>query len=377
MRILTLCYEYPPLGGGGGRVAHGLAAALASSGHEVDVVTMGFRGLPSAETIDGVRVRRVPCIRRSPFHCSGVEAATYLMAARPAALSLAERGRYDHCHAHFIFPDGWLAWHLERRLGLPYIVTPHGSDVPGYNPHRLKLAHVLLSPLWNRVVAGAARIVCPSETLRALIDRVRPGLRTGIVPNGIDPAAFRCDRPRVKRVLVATRLLERKGVQHVIASLPSLPPDWSVVVAGDGPYLPVLKKLAAPFGDRVRFTGWLENGSPEYRALFETSAIFALPSEAENFPVVLLEAMSAGMAVVTTHRTGCEEVVGDAGLLVPANDPGNTGEALARLAADPALRRSLGEAARGRVASRFSWDAVAGAYLDIYREAAGGAGAVP
>jgi glycosyltransferase involved in cell wall biosynthesis len=178
-------------------------------------------------------------------------------------------------------------------------------------------------------------------------------------------------RERDKTVLCATRLLRRKGVQHVVASMGKLPPDWRLVVAGDGPFLPELQRLAAPLAGRVTFTGWLDNAAKEYRSLFETSGIFALPSDAENFPVALLEAMVAGMPVVTTRGTGCEEVVGDAALLVPAGDPAATGEALSRLTGDAALRFRLGGAARARAGDRFSWEAVARAYVEIYNEAAG------
>jgi glycosyltransferase involved in cell wall biosynthesis len=369
MRVLTLCYEYPPLGGGGGRVAHGLARTLVSIGHDVDVVTMGFRNLPSSETVDGVRIRRVSCLRRSAFRCTVPEAASYLVGARHAAQMLARSGRYDLIHAHFLFPDGWLAYHLRRRTGLPFVATAHGSDVPGYNPHRLKLAHLLLSPVWKRVVCEAPRIVCPSQTLAALVRRGAPEARTRVVPNGIEPSSFDPGRERGKTVLCATRLLRRKGVQHVVASMGKLPPEWRLVVAGDGPFLPELQRLAAPLGGRVTFTGWQDNGAPEYRSLFETSGIFALPSEAESFGLALLEAMAAGMPVVATKGTGCEEVVGDAGLLVPPNDPGAVGEALSRLAEDSALRAYFGTAARKRVEDRFSWDAVARDYLAVYREA--------
>jgi glycosyltransferase involved in cell wall biosynthesis len=369
MRVLTLCYEYPPLGGGGGRVAHGLARTLVSMGHDVDVVTMGFRDLPSGETVDGVRVRRVSCLRRSAFRCTVPEAASYLAGARYAARTLARSGRYDLIHAHFLFPDGWLAYRLCRRTGLPFIATAHGSDVPGYNPHRLKLAHRLLSPIWKRVVREASRIVCPSQTLASLVRRGSPEARTCVVPNGIMLSDFDPGRERDKTVLCATRLLRRKGVQHVVASMGKLPPEWRLVVAGDGPFLPELQRLAAPFADRVTFTGWLDNASREYRSLFETSGIFALPSDAESFGLVLLEAMAAGMPVVATRGTGCEEVVGDVGLLVPRNDPGAVGEALSRLAEDSALRSYFGAIARKRVEDRFSWDAVARDYLAVYREA--------
>ncbi|MGH7518333.1 MAG: glycosyltransferase, partial [Gemmatimonadales bacterium] len=62
MRILTLCYEFPPLGGGGARVVYGLSRELVSLGHQVDVVTMGPRGLPRRQEVHGVQVHRVPCV---------------------------------------------------------------------------------------------------------------------------------------------------------------------------------------------------------------------------------------------------------------------------------------------------------------------------
>ena len=89
MRILTLCYEFPPLGGGGSKVVAGLTRQLAELGHTVDIVTMGYGGLPSVESASGVTVYRVPCLRFSRSVCSPAELATYLCAAIPLALRLA------------------------------------------------------------------------------------------------------------------------------------------------------------------------------------------------------------------------------------------------------------------------------------------------
>src|SRR5687767_3639788 len=82
MRILTLSYEFPPIGGGGGGVVKGLAAELVKMGHAVDVVTMGFRGLPGEETVDGIRVHRVDCARRSESKCTAREALRYMLRVR-------------------------------------------------------------------------------------------------------------------------------------------------------------------------------------------------------------------------------------------------------------------------------------------------------
>ena len=363
-----LCYEFPPIGGGGAQVVRGLAGELVAAGHDVDLVTMGFRGLPREEETEGIRVHRVPCLRRKEFVCTAPEAATYAASAFPAVLRLAAEARPDIVHAHFIFPDGFLAWSTRRRTGLPYVITAHGSDVPGYNPHRLKAAHRLLAPLWSSVTGGARRIVCPSESLRSLVARRGRGDRTVVVPNGIDPGRFDPNRKKNERVLVATRMLERKGVQHLLAALARFPRPVGVDIAGDGPFLPELRRMARELGVDARFAGWLDGGSPELKELFETSGIFVFPSEAENFPNVLLEAMTAGMAIVTTAGTGCAEVVGDAAVFVPPKDPAAIREALPALLDNPALREILGTAARVRVEKLFSRRAVAGRYAEIYGE---------
>lgn len=366
MRILMLSYEFPPLGGGGAGVVRGLSSQLVREGHEVDVVTMRARGLPRREEVDGVVVHRVPSVRLHRTYCTMPEQATYLVSALPHVLRLARARRYDVNHTHFIFPDGLLALTLRHLVGLPYLITAHGSDVPGYNPHRFVRAHRYLSPVWQRVVRGAERIVCPSEMLRSLVRRALPDARSHVIPNGITSDDYRPGIAKEARILVVTRMFERKGVQYLLRALAGLDLGHEVHIVGDGPYLPVLKDLAAELRLDVRFWGWLDRGSPELTRLYETSRIYVFPSEAENFPLVLLEAMSAGAAIVTTRGTGCAEVVGDAAVLVEPRDVGSLRAALVWLAGDADLCQRLGAAARARLGERFTWPAIARHHLELY-----------
>ena len=350
---------------------HGLSRELVHMGHEVDVITMGWQGLPLEEDVDGVQVHRVPCARHAMHVCTAREALTYVLAAAPVAQRLARRRDYDLNHTHFIFPDGVIAWLLRRRNGLPYVVTAHGSDVPGYNPHRLRLAHKLLAPAWRAVVDDAAHLICPSETIRSLVLRRQPGTEITKIGNGIDPGRMQPTADGT-RILSVCKMFERKGIQHLLRALEGVPLEHEVQIVGDGPYLPALQELAGRTRARVRFSRWLDNGSAELKQLYERSGIFVLPSESENFPVVLLEAMAAGLAIVTTQGTGCAEVVGDAALLVPPKDVGALREALCRLLCDPALRASLGAAARRRLVENFAWPVIAQQYLAVYRHHARG-----
>ena len=119
MRILMTSYEFPPIGGGGAAVVAGLSRELAASGHEIDLVTMSFQDHPREEVVDGVRLYRVPCIRKAKHSCTTPEAFSYLAGAMPTIHRLLDKHRYDVAHAHFILPDGLLAWQAKRYSGLP------------------------------------------------------------------------------------------------------------------------------------------------------------------------------------------------------------------------------------------------------------------
>jgi glycosyltransferase involved in cell wall biosynthesis len=104
----------------------------------------------------------------------------------------------------------------------------------------------------------------------------------------------------------------------------------------------------------------------DLQAFYESSEIFVFPSMRDNFPVVLLEAMSAGCAVITSDVSGMPEVVGDSGLLVPPGDAAALRQAVQQLVSDPALCRQLGAQAQQRI-QRFSWETILAEHLALYR----------
>lgn len=373
MRILTLSYEFPPIGGGGSGVVKGLCSELVRLGHTVDVVTMGFRDLPAHEIVDGIAVHRIDCQRRAISKCTAREALRYVFKARLVARELLKTHRYDLAHVHFIFPDGLVAWREVTPRGIPFVITAHGSDVPGYNPKWFfRIAHPLLHTVWRRVTGAAAEIVSPSETLARLIEAQGPGTAVRVIPNGIDADRYRPARKK-DQILMATRLVERKGVQYLLRALAGGDIAWPAIVVGSGEHAAALTRLNDELGRPAKLHGWLDNASPEFRDLLEQSAIYVLPSEFENFPVSLLEAMAAGCAIVTTRGHGCEEVVGDSAELVT---PGAIAAdrcvselraALHRLTNDRAYCADLGARARRRLDENFAWPAVAARYIDVYR----------
>jgi len=296
--------------------------------------------------------------------------ATYLVAALPVLLRLTKRTRYDINHTHFIFPDALLAYMLRKLTGLPYIVTAHGSDVPGYNPNRFIHLHKVLKPIWRLVVGSAERIVSPSNSLADLIALQKPSTPVEVIPNGICVNHYDYSKREQNHILIVSRFFERKGVQYFLKALDGLSTPFKVDIVGTGPYLPMLKKITSTLNTsaEIEFHGWIDHKSPRLRELFEEASIFVMTSESENFPMVLLEAMAAGLAIITTKSTGCEEVVGDTALLVEPKDAEAIRAALIKLAGSPDLSDQLGRDAYSRVAKKFDWPVVAEQYVQVYRQ---------
>ncbi len=362
MKILMLNYEYPPLGGGAAPVTKSLSEELVRQGHEVDVVTMGYRGLPKEENINGVQVYRVPSIRKKLEMCTFHEMLSYCVSASHFLPKLLKENDYDINHTHFIIPTGAVSSLYHNKV--PFIVTTHGSDVPGYNPDRFQFQHVLFKPFSNIILNKASYITSPSSFLKEKIIQNYGERKITVIPNGISVDAYLPQR-KERKILTVSRLFERKGVQYVIEAMKEIE-GFEYVICGDGPYRQQLEDMIERLhlGHKVKLRGYLE--PEQLKQEYESASIFVLPSSAENFPVVLLEAMSAGCAVITSNTTGCAEVVGDTALLVPPKDSEAIEEQLLTLMNDPKLCRELGTQGRERVERQFTWSSVVKRYLNLY-----------
>ncbi|KAF5436524.1 Glycosyltransferase involved in cell wall bisynthesis [Candidatus Methanophagaceae archaeon] len=358
-----LNYEYPPLGGGASPVTKSLAEELVKLGHNVNVVTMGFKGLKQKEENNGVNIYRVPSIRKEQGVCQTHEMFSYCFSAYRFLPKLLKENKYDINHTHFIIPTGIVSY-LKRKK-IPYIVTSHGSDVPNYNPDRFGLQHKVFKPLWNKIVKNAMCLTTPTDYLKNLIldscgyDKIK------VIPNGIHPENF-IPKKKEEKILVVSRLFERKGVQYVIDAIKDIE-DYELVICGDGPYKEQLEAQISKLNvSNIHLLGYVSDERLKYE--YKTSSIFVLPSSAENFPIVLLEAMSAGCAIITTDVTGCPEVVGDVALLIRPKNSEDIRNALIKLINNNGLRTELGIKARKRVEENFTWEKIAKQYVSVYKE---------
>ena len=390
MRILVLIHEFPPIGGGGGRVAQDICTGLARRGHEVRVVTAHLPGdgsspLPERETLDGFEIIRLPSGRKEAFKASLPAMLGYVAASLSYCLRMVAGSppawRPDLIHVHFAVPAGAAAWALSRLTGIPYVLTAHLGDVPGGTPEKtgrwFRWIYPFTPPIWQ----SAARVVAVSAFTRQLARQAYPGAKNPldiqVIPNGVDlaslsPQSIQVNQP--PRIVFAGRFMAQKNplqVVRVLSELTDLP--WRCAMLGDGPLRPDVEAEIErlKLRDRFTLTGWIK--PEEVLAWLRQADILFMPSLSEGLPVVGVQALAMGLALVVGRVGGFVDLVEDGqnGYMRDPLDGAGFVQSLRQLLATDehaqSQSRLLSFRLRSRqLACRFDLDAVVQSYLQIF-----------
>lgn len=371
MRVLMLNYEYPPIGGGAGRAHQQLLEAYAGMGDlQIDVLTSGLlAGLCRESLAANVTLYKMG-IRKSNLHYwRKREVISWLWNARKVYRRLVRENNYDLVHAFFGFPSGWLCYHCQGRL--PYIISLRGSDVPGYN-ERLGWDYRVLSGLFRRIWAGAGAVVANSGGLRELALKFMPEMAIQVIPNGVDTKRF-CPpqekMPSVQPKLLAVgRLIRRKRIDvllEAMAHLTAMGVDAQLSVVGGGNLLEALQLKAErlEIAGHVNFFGAVP--AEEMPEIYRDHDVFVMSSAHEGMSNAMLEAMAAGLPLVTTPCEGVQELFDGNGIVVEQSDPVSLAAAIKSMLADGEKYVVMSHASRCQ-AEKFSWQTTAVQYRQLY-----------
>ncbi len=325
MRILVLNHEFPPIGGGGGRAAEHICQTLARRGHAVEVLTSHLDGLTREEVRDGFHITRVPCGRTQPFKASFLSMGFYVLAGLWAGLRLIRASRPDLIHVHFAVPAGALAWALSKIYRIPYILTIHLGDVPGGTPEKTGGWFRYIFPFTRPIWRCANEIIAVSEFTRQLaLQKYDDEIK--VIPNGVeldapDPESIRVNP--TPRIVFAGRFMTQKAPVQIVRVLNELKDlAWECVMIGDGPLMEDVKREISASGleNRFQLPGWVE--PQQVLDCFEKSDILFMPSLSEGLPVVGIQALSKGLAIVASRIGGFLDLVdeGRNGYMVEAGD---------------------------------------------------------
>lgn len=280
-------------------------------------------------------------------------------------------------HVHFGV-NASAAMPIMRTLGIPFVVTYHGMDIT-------------VRRTGSRVRRRRAKIFATADRIIAVSDFIADQLRAAGCPDskltvhyiGVDTNRFAPGDPadgKDARILFAGRLVEKKGVIHLLRALPRVQqavPNAELVVAGDGGLRATLEAEARRLRVRSQFLG--VQTSDQMRTLMRESAVLCAPSvvarsgDAEGLGMVLAEAQATGTPVVAFDSGGAGESVvhGVTGFTVPERDERALANSLTEILAFPERRRRMSSAARAHILENFDLIRQTAKLERIYDEALG------
>ena len=407
MRVCTLTHTYPRFPDDiNAPFVEQLIEHIARQGNDVSVLTAydpEWRRLPGDHTVD---LRTYRYIWPESLHILGYSRTIegnvrfrkrvlalspfLFIAAYRAFLNLVKEKNPGILHAHWILPNGFIAGKVSRATGIPLIIQLHGSDV--FTAEK----NALFRSMARSAASQARYIVSPSpdltERLSAIgIDRTKIGL----VPNTVEADFGSCitgeDTAELRKklkipeehivVLAMGRMVHVKGFNYLLEAFQRVAgeiPGVTLVLAGDGILFDDMRKLAERLGigGRVIMPGAVMRESvPVY---FKMADIFVIPSvrhesgAVDGLPVVVPEAMAAGLPVVGSDLSGIPVLVksGKNGILVKERDVDGLAEAILKLISDPETRKAFGERSRRVIQESVNYGSVAEYFSSLYEEIA-------
>jgi L-malate glycosyltransferase len=339
MRILVLNHEFPPIGGGGGRAAEDICRGLAKYGHEIKVLTAHMNGSAREEERDGYTIVRCFSLRSQPYKASFLSMAAYVLVGLWVGRRLIRSFKPEVFHAHFAVPGGALAWVLSRLSGIPYVLTVHLGDVPEGVPEKTRGWFRWVYPFTHRIWRDATRIIAVSEFTRQIaLKKYNVGIQ--VIPNGVDLRTLQTNPVHLNeppRIVFAGRFMAQKNPLQFVQTLSELKKiGWQCVMIGDGPLMQDVKRAVAEseLGDRFQFTGWID--PQDVLHWFDSSDILFMPSRSEGLPVVGVQALAKGLAIVASRVGGFVDLVDNNknGYLVPQEDVSKFSTSLLGLLSD-------------------------------------------
>ncbi|MCI6306652.1 MAG: glycosyltransferase family 4 protein [Subdoligranulum sp.] len=369
--VLVFCFfsaQYLPTVGGVERYTLNLAKRMVQAGHKAIVVTSALHGLPAHEQdANGIEIYRLPVFPlmngRFPFlkPCPAFFHTVKEVWAQKPDLCVVQTRMYSL---------SLYAALSARRRQIPAIVIEHST---GHMPMNQPILNAI-GQLYEHLVCGAihrsgahfygvSQAVC--EWLRHFGVQAEGTLYNSVDPEDLQAVASAKNwrealqlSPETKLAVFVGRIIPEKGVKPLVSAFARLHlPGTALLVAGDGPQLPELRRSPEP---GVYYLG--SQPYPDTLALLQQADVYCLPTTyAEGFPTTLLEAAACGCAILCTNTAGSAELLPDEsyGLRIASPDESLLLPALQKAFTDAEWHAEAAKNARQNLLQHFTWQATA------------------
>ena len=376
MKILMLTWEYPPrVVGGIARVVYDLSHRLIKDGHEVTVITYREGNAPYYEDDKGVKVHRVDNYMINPNNFIDWIMQMNFNMVTEANKIIAEEGNFDIIHAH-----DWLvasaAKTIKNSYNIPIVATIHATEAGRNSGIHDETQRYINDTEWM-LTYEATEVIVNSNYMKSEIQRLfgLPFEKINVVANGVNLNKFtgidrdytfrrRFAMDNEKIILFMGRLVNEKGVQHLIAAMPKILAgyhDAKLVIAGKGGMLDELRAEADALGlgNKVYFAGYL--GGKDVERMYKAADISVFPSTYEPFGIVALEGMLAERPIVVSDAGGLGEIVEhrETGMKSYCGNANSIADSILELLYNPELYENIVRKAKAKVKNNYNWAKIA------------------
>jgi len=381
-RILMLNYEFPPLGGGAGNAtSYLLKEFVKKKDIQIDLVTSSIGKYRKEKFSDNVNIYFLDIGKKGNLHNQGIkDLLCYSLKSYQFSKKLLKQNQYDLTHAFFSIPSGFVA----MLLGIPFVVSLRGSDVPFYS-EKYKWLDVFIFQWLNKIIwLKAQTVVANSSDLRDLALKTYSKKEIKVIPNGVNLKEFKpilknplnpplkngeINKKGTYNILSTSRLTERKGIIYLLEAVKNLVPVYPQIrlnLVGGGDQIEEFKKFVKEnnLKQNVVFKGIINHDRiiKEY----QNSDIFVLPSFNEGMSNSLLEALASGLVLISTDTGGAKDLIDKSnGSIVGTGSAKEIEKALENLLKNKNRLQSMQKSSRKKALS-FNWKKVGREYLDLY-----------
>jgi glycosyltransferase involved in cell wall biosynthesis len=377
IRVLMLSIYFPPQYSGAAKQAITLAKRLRELGHQIEFVTVRWKGLSEEDVIDGFRVHRVR-------EGSGTKHKEFRLWWELLKYTWKRRNDFDVFHSHGAYYQNSIVGLISKLLGWKCLVKAslEDNDLHGLGRSLTGKVHQVLLGFVDRYIAISANL--EQEFLSSGL----PKDRVILLPNGVDTNRFRpagqdeklalreeFSLPPTRPIMLTVGVFDRRKNIHWLieqwVNNQAFGTNGFLLAIGpqsrddpNGVLITSLKRMADTHSDNIRILEEVDDIERYYRA----ADIFVLPSHGEGMPNVLLEAMASGLSCIATQVSGTADLIHDreTGFTYALNDSEELEKAISLLLDSP--DGYIGQNSRLLIERRFGLKVIAKGYEDIYRK---------
>lgn len=314
-KVLIINYEYPPLWWWAWVVSQKYAEWLAHIWNQVVVITTWFKWEKEFSHEWNLTIIRLKSLRKKAFQSNPLEMISWAFVTIKFLHTYLKNNKFDICIAFFSIPWWIVAKYLKEKFDLPYIISTHWHDIPGFFPEQMRKFHILTNWYTKKIWEKADKILVLTTDMKKLADKFWIEKKNILLPNWCNGDFFYPDftkKNKVFTLLFVWRFVDQKDpftMLEAVKNLKKTTHNFVVNMVWNGPLKGDIEKYIKKnnLQENIYLTGWLTKD--QLREYYQSSHIQICSSKVEAMSVAILESLYSGLYILSTPISWNRDII--------------------------------------------------------------------